>query len=164
MRKSGSMAKCRAGATIPARLPYRASTCLIAWCLAPKSRPATDSSSQCLRLTDQCLIRSEAFGFAKPWWSFIVDEREARQGGLRAVQCGQEIMRRAQTDPLHDEPPSRSAIGGTSRECSVALSPSAIKWRLLATRHLPQLPVSARPTHDFRAYIVLYRFGTSVAF
>jgi hypothetical protein len=52
------------------------------------------SSSQCLRLTDQCLIRSEAFGFAKPWWSFIVDERKARQGSLRAVQCGQEIVRR----------------------------------------------------------------------
>src|SRR5262244_1357712 len=48
-----------------------------------------------------------------------------------------------------DEPLSRSAIGGTSRECSVALSPSAIKWRLLATRHLPQLPLSASSTHDF---------------
>src|SRR5215472_16389764 len=58
----------------PSPLPFRASTCPIAWCLAPKSRPATDSSSQCLRLTDQCLIRSQAFGFAKPWWSFIVDE------------------------------------------------------------------------------------------
>src|SRR5215472_16821776 len=79
MRKSGSTDKCRAGAAIPARLPFRASTCPIAWYLVPKSRPATDSSSQCLRLTDQCPIRSEAFGFARPWWSFIVDEREAGQ-------------------------------------------------------------------------------------
>jgi hypothetical protein len=53
------------------------------------------------------------------------------------------------TGALGDEPPSRFAIGGTSRECSVALSPSAMKWRLLATRHLPQLPLSARRTHDF---------------
>src|SRR5215831_13379207 len=79
MRKSGSTDKCRAGAAIPARLPFRASTCPIAWYLVPKSRPATDSSSQCLRLTDQCPIRSEAFGFARPWWSFIVDEQEAGQ-------------------------------------------------------------------------------------
>src|SRR5262249_35079494 len=82
MRRSGSTGKCRAGAAIPARLPFRASTCPIAWCLAPKSRPATNSSSQCLRLTDQCPIRSEAFGFARPWWSFIVDnERRGRSRG-----------------------------------------------------------------------------------
>ncbi len=50
--------------------------------------------------------------------------------------------RNSTTGALGDEPPSRSAVGGTSREGSVALSPSAIKWRLLATRHLPQLPLS----------------------
>src|SRR5215467_5033119 len=53
------------------------------------------------------------------------------------------------TGALGDEPPSRSAIGGTSRECSVALSPSAMKWKLLARRHLPQLPLSASSAHDF---------------
>jgi hypothetical protein len=50
--------------------------------------------------------------------------------------------RTSTTGALGDEPPSRFAIGGTSREGSVALSPSAMKWRLLATRHLPQLPLS----------------------
>src|ERR1700730_9129730 len=51
--------------------------------------------------------------------------------------------RNSTTGALGDEPPSRSAIGGTSREGSVALSPSAMRWRLLARHHLPQLPLSA---------------------
>src|ERR1700758_2452707 len=51
--------------------------------------------------------------------------------------------RNSTTGALGDEPPSRSAIGATSREGSVALSPSAMKWRLLARHHLPQLPLSA---------------------
>src|SRR5262245_61872699 len=70
---------------------------------------AGDRFQLAVRLTDQCLIRSEAFGFAKPWWSFIVDEREARQGGLRAVQCGQEIMRRVAIWVRAIPRPARSA-------------------------------------------------------
>src|SRR5262245_36983000 len=46
------------------------------------------------------------------------------------------------TGALGDEPPSRFAIGGTSRECSVARSPSAIKWRLLDAPFAATAPFS----------------------
>src|SRR5262249_61730730 len=154
MRRSGSMAKCRAGAAIPARLPFRASTCPIAWCLEPKSRPATDPSSQCLRLTDQCLIRSEAFGFAKPWWSFIVDEREARQGGLRAVQRGQEIMRRVAIWVRAIPRPARSATSHHPDSLSAGAPPEDPGGAPAPPEKgggIPHAPFRARPPSPTRA-------------
>src|SRR5262245_11427156 len=68
-------------------------------------------------------------------------------------------LRNSTTGALGDEPPSRSAIGGTSRECSVALSPSAMTWRLLARRHLPQLPLSASSAHDFELALLCIGSG-----
>src|SRR5262249_56869012 len=62
--------------------------------------------------------------------------------------------RNSTTGALGDEPPSRSAIGGTSRECSVALSPSAQNggyFRRTIFRHcpLPQVAVMIFSLHRF---------------